>query len=429
MKFCWRFFYSNYASSNCLPPVHRKLTGHNIHQPMWTNLASTATSNMTDSTILSLSTSNSDVPSFSSFSSRSDLTLIIGQAGVMAMVESHRLISSSAVFRAMLTGPFKESRPADRGRRWEVRLSDDDPEPLLIILRCLHMGEEASSDLICEATDCRRQALVDIDQEKLLALLKVAEMYDLLGPLRRWHTPLIVSRWFKPAMAKALPIHLTISWHLAQEGLFAQTCLMLAWDIEVHENGNIFFSDGHERTDCRGVNFLLPPSVLEQVVVYRTDILGRLLGPIRTDLKRLRSHKSCQKAGVVARRERLLCGLTALGGIYDLARADKSIAIVLRIVFADQPARTYTSTVRRIVMWTNFLFSCSAEKYPGHETCSPFPNLEGEPTYTFPIRPVAPDLLKKIRARAEEANGPRARELAHTKMTVLGFRVPARRWA
>ncbi|KAM0283157.1 hypothetical protein ACHAQH_002639 [Verticillium albo-atrum] len=361
------------------------------------------------------------------FSPRADLTLIVGPARVEALVESQRLISASGVFRTMLTRPFRESKP--HVGRWVVSLPDDDPEIFFIIFRCMHIEEEVCIGTPCENLDCRRRLPPALDLNTLLAVVQLAEKYDLEKPLRRWEPPSISKLCFNWSGEKALPVHLTVAWHLAHERLFVQKCAMLAWDVEVDDAGEMLYDDGTVATDLHDARLLLPQRVLDEVAAFRANTINRFVAPIRTDLKRLRSHKSCEKVGPITKKERQSCGLTVLDSIHHHARFDDDIAITLKTVFAAEPASTCGSTPRRLVMRSNKLYRCDWKKYPGHESCSPFPVLKGNPMYTFPIKPLGPELLREIRAKAEAANRPIVKDAVEEKQAVLGFRVPFRRWA
>jgi len=71
-----------------------------------------------------------------------DLILIVG-LDIAArpsefLVYSRALSRASRVFKVMLDGGFKESRPIDPSLPWVVTLPDDNPEPAKILFDSIH---------------------------------------------------------------------------------------------------------------------------------------------------------------------------------------------------------------------------------------------------------------------------------------------------
>jgi hypothetical protein len=95
-----------------------------------------------------------------------DLTLIVGADGVRFKVSSFAMRMSSPVWKAMLTGPFIESKTK------EIRLPEDLPEALLAILKIAHMKFNTLP------SSMSRKLLVD------LAVL--CDKYDLIALIRPW---------------------------------------------------------------------------------------------------------------------------------------------------------------------------------------------------------------------------------------------------
>jgi hypothetical protein len=182
-----------------------------------------------------------------------DLTLIVGTDGVRFKISSHAMWMSSPVWKAMLTGPFKESKAM------EIPFPEDSPEALLNILKIAHTKFNTLPKLM------NRQQLVD------LAVL--CDKYDLVSVIRPW-----LGSWnFGPATISSTEydiinfgeIHgewLFICWVFGHERGFVDVANYLAKIIRMLEDGRCFVDDR-----CIDENRLLTS----------LDVMGMSCSPIR----------------------------------------------------------------------------------------------------------------------------------------------------
>lgn len=110
-----------------------------------------------------------------SFDDSGDLQLIVGAEGSPGIttftVCSRTLSRGSPVFRRLLNGPWTEKRPLD-GSAWTVKLPDDRPSPMSILLGILHGHFRHVPPIL---------SLVQLYQ-----LCVCADKYDITRPLSPW---------------------------------------------------------------------------------------------------------------------------------------------------------------------------------------------------------------------------------------------------
>lgn len=78
--------------------------------------------------------------------SKGDLKLIVGDDKVCFLVCSRALSRSARPWEAMLYGPFVEKKPAD-GQDWFVKLPEDDPAALHVVLVLVHGNSDKLPDV------------------------------------------------------------------------------------------------------------------------------------------------------------------------------------------------------------------------------------------------------------------------------------------
>lgn len=178
-----------------------------------------------------------------------DLTLVVGTGPPQTMkVDSRALCRSSSVFSKMLKGPFLESRP--RSRAWEVKLPEDDPQALLIIMDIIHnqykhAPTEPALDVLCR-------------------ILSLSSKYDMAKSLRSmWHA------WSEQARKAAgryeslqgKEAYLFVAFELGDNHLFGDIVTRLAVRCKVNNKGEILTIYGQSR-------------LVDNEFVKRTDVVG-----------------------------------------------------------------------------------------------------------------------------------------------------------
>ncbi|KAG5989402.1 hypothetical protein E4U43_004509 [Claviceps pusilla] len=180
-----------------------------------------------------------------------DLTLVVGTRPPQTMkVDSRALCRSSSVFSKMLKGPFLESRP--RSRAWEVKLPEDDPQALLIIMDIIHNQYKHAPTEPALYILCR--------------VLSLSSKYDMAKSLRSmWHAWLEQAReatgpyetlWGKEA-------YLFVAFELGDNHLFGNIATRLAIECKVNNKGEILTMNGRSR-------------LVDNEFVKRTNVVGEL---------------------------------------------------------------------------------------------------------------------------------------------------------
>ncbi len=103
-----------------------------------------------------------------------DLTLLVGEEKREFDVCSKAMARSSAVFKAMLYGSFRESQPIDKTEPWIVELPDDDADGLSVLLDIVH----SRFHLVPET----------VAPDRLHRILIVSHKYDMTQFIRPWAT-------------------------------------------------------------------------------------------------------------------------------------------------------------------------------------------------------------------------------------------------
>jgi hypothetical protein len=101
-----------------------------------------------------------------------DLRLEVGPDNIECVVCPRALSRASPVFKNMLYGGFKESKPS-KGE-WVVKLPEDDPQALFLVLHIVH----GQYDKVPKT----------LPEQKLYAVTVLTDKYDLTSSLRPWAT-------------------------------------------------------------------------------------------------------------------------------------------------------------------------------------------------------------------------------------------------
>lgn len=197
-------------------------------------------------------TQTSDMPSqtIHDIDPNGDLVLIVGSdgpyngvdgvvgVGVVASFRIHsgNLCRASSVFRAMLTGSFREARRRTDSEQWTVELPDDDPTAFGLLLMIIH----SHFDKVPSAIDI--QALYDITI--------LTDKYDMTAILRPWASTWLLSinreREDPRGLTCLRPINregdkrvIWIAWELGDMTLFEQMANRLLDTFQLNERGNV----------------------------------------------------------------------------------------------------------------------------------------------------------------------------------------------
>ncbi|KAI0099212.1 hypothetical protein GGR51DRAFT_565026 [Nemania sp. FL0031] len=148
-------------------------------------------------------------------------------------VNSAVVAGASPAFGLVLYSPSTEAPRAD-GVRWTVKLPDDDPQAMQVIINILY-GQYPVSTL---------DTHMDIDQ--LLKLTVLANKYDLVHLFPRWVAqwvldmePYWVGRKFVRKSTEDLEVLLWIFWVLGHEPLYTYMILQIAFYSELDAAGKL----------------------------------------------------------------------------------------------------------------------------------------------------------------------------------------------
>lgn len=136
---------------------------------------------------------------------------------------------ASQVWKKMLFGGYKESRPVDC--EWLVSLPEDKPEPLLVILNIIH-GNFALIPA--------KPSLAE-----LCGILEVTNKYDMSGVIRPW-----AATWMESIKetymhdGACLPELIFIAWELGDAELFDTLTYRVVAECRKDEGGNLVGEDG-----------------------------------------------------------------------------------------------------------------------------------------------------------------------------------------
>jgi hypothetical protein len=136
---------------------------------------------------------------------------------------------ASKVWKKMLFGGYKESRPVDC--EWLVSLPEDNPEPLLVVLNIIH-GNFGSVPA--------KPSLVE-----LYGILEVTNKYDMSGVVRPW-----AATWMENTKetymqdGAYLPELVFIAWELGDTEFFDALTHRVVRECWKDEEGNLVGEDG-----------------------------------------------------------------------------------------------------------------------------------------------------------------------------------------
>ena len=195
-----------------------------------------------------------------------DLGLEVGPDAVRFVVDSRTMARASAPWKKMLHGGYAESKPQQGS--WVVRLPEDDPEVLHILLATIH-GDFSKTP--------NKPKL-----EQLSRIAELADKYDLAHLLRPWALswcsdldssyyigPYMGSDWKAPDYDTMAHIA-WIAWVLGSLPLFEKATMGLVMEAEVDGDGQLLDPAGEPLLDSH--IFFSVPDILGET--YH-DILAK----------------------------------------------------------------------------------------------------------------------------------------------------------
>lgn len=189
-----------------------------------------------------------------------DLTLVVGAEPSRKMkVDSRTLRRASPVFRQMLSGLCRESKPPSGS--WEVSLAEDDPAALLIIMDIIHGQYEHTT--------------VEIAVEILCQVLRLASKYHMAKALRP-----VSSAWLGYANEDARKqlsgreAYLFVAHELGDAGLFDYVGMRIVKECVLDNLGYMLAANRRRR--LMDVEYVGRPDFVYEIKRCRLDILFKI---------------------------------------------------------------------------------------------------------------------------------------------------------
>lgn len=139
---------------------------------------------------------------------------------------SQALRRKSPVWKRMLFGPWKESKPAN-DKEWVVELPDDPVRPLQIILSIIHSNFDAVPGFTS----------IEIIHQVLIMTNK----YDITSIVRPWSLQWLQIAELPSNAAAEVVKSLYIAWELGSEEVFASKLEHISLHTELDSKGRLFF--------------------------------------------------------------------------------------------------------------------------------------------------------------------------------------------
>lgn len=193
---------------------------------------------------------------------------------------------ASIVWKKMLSGGFKESRPTNTDTGWVVDLPEDHPEPLLIVLNIIHS----------------RFALVPkkLTMRELYNTLVLTEKYDVTEITRPW-----ARQWMNHVRQAKSPLQMWVAWALGDATTFVVTVDMLVMRCTVDADGRLVTPKGWYLDHAR-FEALRPDDILDRIAALRLRFLTDIIAPLDLLISLLKKAES----GCCS-----LCAMTMLGSL------------------------------------------------------------------------------------------------------------------
>jgi hypothetical protein len=173
---------------------------------------------------------------------RGDLSLLAGQPGVMFRVCSRSLARSSPVWDAMLFGPFSEGKEQqdDDDEGWTVRLPDDNPDSLRILLNAVHSKFDAIP--------------TTLPNESVFSLAVLCDKYDTVALLKPFWNDWVQKSNAAPSTPTGFVHRLWIARTLGYERCYKATLKELIYLLRIlNDKPRIFLESYYEEDLCDNI--------------------------------------------------------------------------------------------------------------------------------------------------------------------------------
>ncbi|KAK4227374.1 hypothetical protein QBC38DRAFT_417127 [Podospora fimiseda] len=313
-----------------------------------------------------------------------DLTLSVGTRVVgldeqpcKFKVDSSALRRTSAVFKAMLFGPWAESKPTD-GSEWVVELPEDDPDGFQVILSIIHSA----------------YYLIPTAMNKLLLykILVLCDKYDMDQVLAPWAQSWLsavadqAKHQFKEDKPSADPLMTFIAWHLGDETLYAEEVrkMILCSYLNPVEDGHLFVHCWRHDRNLSNEDHLGPPDLLERIAKIRLELITDILLHVRQEIEPRKEERpnpvyygaratptfNCKFDPQsftynFSNRDRRLCGDVILGGIWRRIMASPK----LKLLDLEQPKAVCLDVASLLAACTDIFQGI--QNLDRHEKCNP----------------------------------------------------------
>ncbi|KAK1962171.1 hypothetical protein LY78DRAFT_661467 [Colletotrichum sublineola] len=264
---------------------------------------------------------------------------------------ANALRRSSQVWKKMLFGPFKESKPAFG--TWLVHLPDDDPDALEIVLNIIH----ANFPLVPAAPSLA----------ELYEIFQMANKYDMVPALKPW-----ANAWLDVAEScaaatdgESMAALTYVAWELGQVELHRKMMKELLLYSTIDRDGRMVTADGVVLDDFDPIG---PPGLLGFLRRQQQDIFNTLPSQLNTVIAELTTGPGCCVDKKASSDEKADCNDIILGSLVrGMAKTRGSISLTMWGREGESVAK-FASTIRAI-----------AEGISTHEEhgakCSPAPKI------------------------------------------------------
>ncbi|TDZ67513.1 hypothetical protein CTRI78_v002771 [Colletotrichum trifolii] len=245
---------------------------------------------------------------------------------------------SSPVWKSMLFGPWKESKPASG--TWSVDLPEDDPDALEVLLNIVHANFP----------------LVPYEPDLLLleGVLRLANKYDMVKALRPWS-----QAWLDVAKGSSgeengrrMLSVVYVGRELGQVELQMNMMQKLVVEAANNENGQLVTKDGFALVDDGS-------DLFAEILGLQQDVLKALPAQLNEVIRAL----PFGSGRCVRTDDKSLCNFIMLGSIFKrMAHARLSVSLNL-VADADESIAELSTSIRFIAEGMTAL--------TGHQTCNP----------------------------------------------------------
>ncbi|EFQ36412.1 uncharacterized protein GLRG_11540 [Colletotrichum graminicola M1.001] len=264
---------------------------------------------------------------------------------------ANALRRSSQVWKKMLFGPFKESKPAFG--TWLVHLPDDDPDALEIVLNIIH----ANFPLVPATPGLA----------ELYEIFQMANKYDMVPALKPW-----ANAWLDVAEScaavtdgESMAALTYVAWELGQVELHRKMMKELLLYSSIDGDGRMVTADGVVLDDSDPIG---PPGLLGFLRKQHQEIFNTLPSQLNDVIAKLTTGPGCCVDKKASSDERADCNDIILGSLVrGMAKTRGSISLTMPVSEGESVAK-FAGTIRTI-----------AEGISSHEQhgrkCNPAPRI------------------------------------------------------